>query len=61
MPVAGPQPRRMEIGQAMIATSLAAVLALGLPFPAVAGMGVEVEVLDRKAGDVLPVYWQAGE
>lgn len=33
MPVAGPQPRRMEIGQAMIAISLAAALALLAPAP----------------------------
>jgi hypothetical protein len=39
----------------------AAVLALSLPFPATAGMGVEVKILDRKTGEVLPVYWHAGE
>jgi len=38
----------------------AAVLALCLPFPAAAGLGIDVEVLDRKSGEVLPVYWHAG-
>ena len=33
MPVARPQPRRMEIGQVMIVTSLAAALALIAPAP----------------------------
>jgi hypothetical protein len=39
----------------------AAVLALCLPFPAAAGIGIDVEILDRKSGEVLPVYWHEGE
>lgn len=39
----------------------AAVLALCLPFPAAAGLAVEVEILDRRSGEVLPVYWHEGE
>ena len=39
----------------------AAVLALCLPFPAAAGLAVDVEILDRKSGEVLPVYWHEGE
>jgi hypothetical protein len=37
------------------------VLALCLPFPAIANVGVDVEILDRKSGRVLPVYWHEGE
>jgi len=39
----------------------AAVLALCLPFPAAAGLAVDVEILDRRSGEVLPVYWHGGE
>jgi hypothetical protein len=39
----------------------AAVLALCAPFPAWAGIGVDVEVFDRKSGEILPVYWHEGE
>jgi hypothetical protein len=38
-----------------------AILALSLPLPALAGIAVDVEILDRKSGEVLPVYWHAGE
>jgi len=43
------------------ASRFAAVLALCLPFPAAAGLGIDVEVLDRRSGEVLPVYWHQGE
>jgi hypothetical protein len=43
------------------ASGFAALLALCLPFPAAAGLGVDVEILDRRTGEVLPVYWHAGE
>jgi hypothetical protein len=43
------------------ASCFAAALAFGLPLPVAAGIGVEVEILDRKSGEVLPVYWHAGE
>ncbi len=39
----------------------AALLALALPLAAAAAMPVEVEILDRKSGRVLPVYWHDGE
>jgi hypothetical protein len=39
----------------------AAALAMCLPLPALAGMAVDVEILDRKSGEVLPVYWHSGE
>ncbi len=39
----------------------AALLALCLPFPAAAGLAVDVEILDRRSGEVLPVYWHGGE
>ncbi len=39
----------------------AALLALALPIAAVAGVPVDIEVLDRKSGRVLPVYWHDGE
>lgn len=39
----------------------AAALALWLPVSALAGVAVDIEILDRKSGDVLPVYWHAGE
>ena len=42
------------------ALRVAAVLALCLPLPALAGVGVDVEILDRKTGRVLPVYWHDG-
>lgn len=38
-----------------------ALLALALPFLAAAGTPVDIEVLDRKSGRVLPVYWHGGE
>jgi len=43
------------------ALSCAALLALCLPLPACAGVAVDVEIVDRKSGEVLPVYWHAGE
>lgn len=43
------------------ASGFAALLALGMPFPAAAGIDVEVEILDRATGEILPVYWHAGE
>ncbi len=39
----------------------AALLVLALPLTAVAGVPVDIEVLDRKSGRVLPVYWHDGE
>ena len=39
----------------------AALSALFLPFAAAGGTGVEVEILDRKSGRALPVYWHEGE
>ncbi|HEU4516152.1 MAG TPA: hypothetical protein VFR77_02520, partial [Steroidobacteraceae bacterium] len=39
----------------------AALLALCLSGTAVAGVGVDVEIHDRKSGRVLPVYWHGGE
>ena len=39
----------------------AGLLALALPLAAVAGVPVDIEVLDRKSGRVLPVYWHDGE
>ena len=39
----------------------AALLVLALPLSAVAGVPVDIEVLDRKSGRVLPVYWHDGE
>jgi hypothetical protein len=39
----------------------AALLALCLPVSAFAGTQLEVEILDRKTGEVLPVYWHNGE
>ena len=38
-----------------------ALLALCLSGPALAGVGVDVEIRDRKSGRVLPVYWHDGE
>ena len=39
----------------------AALLALALPFVAGAGTTVDIEVLDRRTGRVLPVYWHDGD
>ena len=39
---------------------VAALSALLLPLTATAGLPVEVEILDRKSGRVLPVYWHEG-
>ncbi|MGH8205095.1 MAG: hypothetical protein ACREST_10835, partial [Steroidobacteraceae bacterium] len=39
----------------------AALSTLLLPFAAAAGSAVEVEILERKSGRVLPVYWHDGE
>ncbi|HEU4517522.1 MAG TPA: hypothetical protein VFR77_09485, partial [Steroidobacteraceae bacterium] len=39
----------------------AALLALCLSGPAVAGVAVDIEIRDRKSGRVLPVYWHEGE
>jgi len=38
-----------------------ALLALFFPFAALARPPVEVEIYDRSAGRVLPIYWHAGE
>ena len=38
-----------------------AVAALLFPLAALAGSPVDVEILDRKTGRVLPVYWHEGE
>ena len=38
-----------------------AVAALLFPLAALAGRPVDVEILDRKTGRVLPVYWHEGE
>jgi len=38
-----------------------ALLVLLGPLPALAGRPVEVEILDRTSGRVLPVYWHEGE
>ncbi|MEX2149609.1 MAG: hypothetical protein WD793_05315 [Steroidobacteraceae bacterium] len=38
-----------------------AVMALLSPLAAVAGQPVDVEIFDRTAGRLLPVYWHAGE
>lgn len=38
-----------------------AALALCAAAPALAGVAVDVEILDRKSGEVLPVYWHDGE
>src|SRR5262245_24376100 len=43
------------------ALGAAAVLALGLPFPTLAGMPVDVEIRDHRTGEVLTVYWHDGE
>ncbi len=40
---------------------VAAALALCAPFPALAGVAVDVEIFDRKTGEVLPVYWHDGK
>jgi hypothetical protein len=37
------------------------LLALALPFVAGAGTTVDIEVLDRKTGRILPVYWHDGD
>lgn len=39
----------------------AALAALLIPLPALAGPPVEVEIFDRETGRVLPVYWHEGE
>ncbi len=39
----------------------AAALALCAPVPALAGASVDVEILDRRTGQVMPVYWHDGE
>jgi hypothetical protein len=38
-----------------------AALTAWLPFSALAGVAVDVEILDRKSGEVLPIYWHDGE
>jgi hypothetical protein len=37
------------------------LLACALPAPALAVAGVDVEILDRRTGAALPVYWHEGE
>jgi hypothetical protein len=44
-----------------LATRAAACLALLCPLTAFAGKPVNVEIYDRTAGQVLPVYWHGGE
>lgn len=44
-----------------LATRAAACLALFCPLAALAGQPVNVEIYDRTAGQVLPVYWHDGE
>lgn len=44
-----------------LATRAAACLALLCPLTALAGQPVNVEIYDRTAGQVLPVYWHDGE
>jgi hypothetical protein len=44
-----------------LATRAAACLALLCPLTAFAGQPVNVEIYDRTAGQVLPVYWHDGE
>jgi hypothetical protein len=39
----------------------AALVALASPFPALAGLPVDVEIRDHRTGQVLPVYWHDGE
>lgn len=39
----------------------AAILFLALPLTAVAAAPVDIEVLDRKTGGILPVYWHDGD
>jgi hypothetical protein len=39
----------------------AAILVLCTPFPALAGVAVDIEILDRRSGQVLPVHWHDGE
>lgn len=39
----------------------AILVALCLPLQALAGMAIDVEILDRRSGRVLPVYWHDGE
>ena len=43
------------------ALAAAAALLSGLPASALADVGVDVEILDRRTGAVLPVYWHDGE
>jgi hypothetical protein len=45
----------------LMAFPAAAILALCLPQPALAGVAVDVEIIDRTSGEVLPVYWHEGE
>jgi len=40
---------------------IAALSALCLPLSALAATAVQLEILDRKTGEVLPVYWHDGE
>src|SRR5688572_22853851 len=39
----------------------ATLLVLALPFVAGAGTTVDIEVLDRRTGRILPVYWHDGD
>jgi len=43
------------------ALGAAATLALCLPFSALAGTPVDVEIRDHRTGEVLPVFWHDGE
>ena len=40
---------------------IAALSALCLPHSALAATAVQLEILDRKTGEVLPVHWHDGE
>jgi hypothetical protein len=51
----------METIMSHLATRAAACLALLCPLTAPAGQPVNVEIYDRTAGQVLPVYWHDGE
>ena len=51
----------MESPMKLFSLRAAALLALLSPLAALAGPLVDVEIFDRSAGRILPVYWHAGE
>ena len=51
----------MEPTMSRLNTRAAALLALLAPLAALAGQPVDVQVYDRTAGRMLPVYWHGGE